>query len=710
MALDINNKALRGSISQILLNALISGDKYGYEICKDIEQKSNGNLLLKQPSLYSSLRRMEGQGLITSYWADSDLGGRRHYYSITEKGRKHYEKKQVNWNDFGDIINALPTTNNTSSDKEIDSTLEQDNDTDTVAPVSNFGVAHQESLFSMPTKKITQTKETSSAGETFIQFDMFDQNTNFIKSTNDTSEEVFSTFKSKYSTIMGSIEPAETEINTSSKEDVMINDESIINDNDLETEITNTSEQSTDVNDFLLETKLKYSNENSNEETVDDSFDLDITEGAITSYPEEKEEKILNDAVILPPNTPVIETPNSGVIIDNSNNYKKSSNKFSSNSFAEKQKSETYTHSFGKFAYTKDSENIYGSDFSSLEQESLKGSLDSFLNTDETEDEDTSTPFKFDENDNKDIFVGDATDKEPEEKKLTIDDIIPQPKPLEEYDEVLKDHERIEPPVTDNKKQLSSEDFNTVKYVGQEDNGSFIKKQPEQIHNYKDKIANLYSDTSNINPYNKPLDEDAVVSLNSEEIFESIPQKQPIQHKIVSTTSLDELQQEFGSVGIKLKLYNKSTYTRKKQDNYINYSALSLVKGWIVWLFMVLEIGILAFILNTNQLLPVSQHTLYWWAFGLSFIYPIYYTLAFFIDPYRKVVSNFKLGVSLFNKFLAMLINIVFIFAINLFFGMTALNQLAYLSYWLLPIVLTSNYLISTLIYFILLKGKKFSI
>ena len=40
MAEDINNKALRGSISQILLNALVSGDKYGYEICKDIEQKT----------------------------------------------------------------------------------------------------------------------------------------------------------------------------------------------------------------------------------------------------------------------------------------------------------------------------------------------------------------------------------------------------------------------------------------------------------------------------------------------------------------------------------------------------------------------------------------------------------------------------------------------------------------------------------------------
>ena len=33
-----NNKAARGSISQIILKALSNGDKYGYEICKDIEK------------------------------------------------------------------------------------------------------------------------------------------------------------------------------------------------------------------------------------------------------------------------------------------------------------------------------------------------------------------------------------------------------------------------------------------------------------------------------------------------------------------------------------------------------------------------------------------------------------------------------------------------------------------------------------------------
>lgn len=84
--------ASRGFVNNIILESLISGDKYGYEIIKEVEEKSNGKIQLKQPSLYSSLKRFETKGFITSYWGDSDIGGRRHYYTITELGKNHYNK------------------------------------------------------------------------------------------------------------------------------------------------------------------------------------------------------------------------------------------------------------------------------------------------------------------------------------------------------------------------------------------------------------------------------------------------------------------------------------------------------------------------------------------------------------------------------------------------------------------------------------------
>lgn len=84
--------ASRGFVNNIILESLLSGDKYGYEIIKEVEDKSNGKIILKQPSLYSSLKRFETKGYITSYWGDSDIGGRRHYYTITEPGKNYYNR------------------------------------------------------------------------------------------------------------------------------------------------------------------------------------------------------------------------------------------------------------------------------------------------------------------------------------------------------------------------------------------------------------------------------------------------------------------------------------------------------------------------------------------------------------------------------------------------------------------------------------------
>lgn len=98
----------RGSVYTIILKALQSGDKYGYEICKEIEEKSKGAYILKQPSLYSGLKRLEAQKDVYSYWGDSDIGGRRHYYSLTEKGKERINRTNFSWEDArADVLGDL---------------------------------------------------------------------------------------------------------------------------------------------------------------------------------------------------------------------------------------------------------------------------------------------------------------------------------------------------------------------------------------------------------------------------------------------------------------------------------------------------------------------------------------------------------------------------------------------------------------------------
>ena len=93
----ISADLLRGHTDTIILNLLMDDDKYGYEITKLIHTNSSGEYELKEATMYSSLKRLEGDGCITSYWGDETQGGRRKYYQITKKGKQLYSENKSNW-------------------------------------------------------------------------------------------------------------------------------------------------------------------------------------------------------------------------------------------------------------------------------------------------------------------------------------------------------------------------------------------------------------------------------------------------------------------------------------------------------------------------------------------------------------------------------------------------------------------------------------
>ena len=190
-----DNKAPRGSIAQIILKALSSGNKYGYEICKDIEKITNGKLLLKQPSLYSSLRRMEEQGLISSYWEDSNLGGKRHYYSLTDEGKKYLNSNINNFQTDEELIANLPKKELESPSEETSYYQNLSNDTNS-SPTS---VVKQENFFALskPHTFVEKEETTIEENNMFLQFDLFNENVSFIKEESPTTKNIQS-FVNKY--------------------------------------------------------------------------------------------------------------------------------------------------------------------------------------------------------------------------------------------------------------------------------------------------------------------------------------------------------------------------------------------------------------------------------------------------------------------------------------------------------------------------------
>jgi DNA-binding PadR family transcriptional regulator len=91
-------KALVAASSKpLILSILAHGESYGYQIIKNVERLSGGELEWTDAMLYPVLHRMESDGLIQSKWVVAENGRRRKYYHLTKLGEKELEKEKSQW-------------------------------------------------------------------------------------------------------------------------------------------------------------------------------------------------------------------------------------------------------------------------------------------------------------------------------------------------------------------------------------------------------------------------------------------------------------------------------------------------------------------------------------------------------------------------------------------------------------------------------------
>ena len=108
----ISSDLLRGHTETIVLGILHGGDAYGFEIYNTILERTGEKYELKETTLYSSYKRLESEGCISSYWGDETQGARRRYYHLTDKGREAYLKNIKDWEFTRNILDDLMRINN----------------------------------------------------------------------------------------------------------------------------------------------------------------------------------------------------------------------------------------------------------------------------------------------------------------------------------------------------------------------------------------------------------------------------------------------------------------------------------------------------------------------------------------------------------------------------------------------------------------------
>lgn len=102
-----NRELVKGSTSLLVLQLLNERDMYGYELVKEIDQRSNNNLRVKEGTLYPGLHKLEKQEYIEFYWQDQEKGPARKYYRITAQGKKILAERTSEWHRYVQVMNNL---------------------------------------------------------------------------------------------------------------------------------------------------------------------------------------------------------------------------------------------------------------------------------------------------------------------------------------------------------------------------------------------------------------------------------------------------------------------------------------------------------------------------------------------------------------------------------------------------------------------------
>lgn len=97
--MKINKELLKGSTTMLVLRLLETENMYGYEMIKDLKERSESIFELKEGTLYPILHALEENGLIDSYW-DESTAKKRKYYTITKEGRKYLKAQKEEWKIF----------------------------------------------------------------------------------------------------------------------------------------------------------------------------------------------------------------------------------------------------------------------------------------------------------------------------------------------------------------------------------------------------------------------------------------------------------------------------------------------------------------------------------------------------------------------------------------------------------------------------------
>lgn len=661
--MSIDSDVIRGHVDTIILKTLTTGDKYGYEIIKEIEQKSQGTYELKQPTLYSCLKRLENQGLISGFTKNSDIGGKRHYYKLTKKGRETYENSMQEWFNSRSIIDSLMGSQPTIlEDKNI-----------------------EDSIISEPDEEKTERNKTEdddieenneSSEPSQIAQMVLDDDTNICEDSeprdfeNNIDEDDAQLLGDYYKTdenqinLFGEDEPHWTEKILNSEESEV---EEGFSQDETPTPSIFKNYEGADINKYKQNNKSNYY-ESISFGIVDDNEEDD--EINYSNQFENEDVKFEDDENNEPMDEPVKKDENSP---------------FSSFSFftSYPEDDEEQDSAIDTFDH-EESEEVENEGVCDEDEVSSGGLSFGFgYHTDSDDlDEEMNFPTQFAEMDDIKSFE-DEEDDQPADYR-------------ESHISLFGEEELYQEP------EQSYEASPEPEYVNYE------PYEPAELKPY------------NIGNYTEPEYKEKLNQLSSytKANYETKPTAYVNTDVAIESKTIAELKDEFSSEGIEIRCYSRPEKESYKEKKYLLVNKIKFVTSWIVFgimsllltgsYFLALNVGYLNF-KYIESALPTYAFFLI--ATGVTLLVPLTYTIIYLFNKTKKVKPNYSALISFVFAMLFFIVCLNIIYTLNILNGFTKFSQIDYNHLlWLLPSVVSLLIVIQSLIYSLLYKTKKFNI
>lgn len=93
----------KGVLEMCVLALLARHDSYAYEIVSSLAD----GVEMSEGTIYPLMRRLQNDGLVSTYLVESDSGPPRKYYRLTDKGVETLQQMKQEWASFLDEVNKI---------------------------------------------------------------------------------------------------------------------------------------------------------------------------------------------------------------------------------------------------------------------------------------------------------------------------------------------------------------------------------------------------------------------------------------------------------------------------------------------------------------------------------------------------------------------------------------------------------------------------